>query len=153
MTPKAGKRRTAWTSETSLADELDKVGRDRDNGPVRLSVQPAPAVAGVGCAHYKSTIATVLSASSGRLAQPNRANIAFRCKHLMKEWFMKANVMVGCGLLFKMQIGNDEPKNTVAQWCLNLSNSSKQKMFSSASPAYNNVETHGKDHAHCYRKN
>ena len=152
MTPKARKRRTAWTSETSLADELDKVGRDRDK-----------ALFGWAFSELQrwlvlvALITTVLliqyfqPAPDLWLAQP--ANITFQCKHLMKEWFMKANVMVGCGLLFKMQIGNDEPKNTVAQWCLNLSNSSKQKMFSSASPAYNNVETHGKDHAHCYRKN
>ena len=36
----------------------------------RLSVQPAPAVAGAGCFVTKSTIATVLSASSGSLIGP-----------------------------------------------------------------------------------
>ena len=31
MTPKAGKRQTTGTTETSLVDELDKIRRDRDN--------------------------------------------------------------------------------------------------------------------------
>ena len=36
MTPKAGKRQTTGTTETSLVDELDKIRRDRDRAVSRI---------------------------------------------------------------------------------------------------------------------
>ena len=91
-------------------------------------------MAGVGCAHYNSTIDTVLSASSGSLIGPaGEYNFPVQAPYerVIHESKCDGGLRPAIGNYYCLNLSNsclnDEPKNTVAQCCLNLSKSNRER--------------------------